>query len=491
MASVIEKTIRKTVGKGLGKVAEFNRHRLPALDKPHPFLTGIHKPLREEFTLTDLKVEGAIPDSLDGRYLRIGPNPITDPDPRAHHWFIGDGMSHGIRLRDGKAEWYRNRWVRSNAVSKALGEPPAPGVRRQFSDNANTNIIGINGRTFAIVEAGGGPIELNDELETVQHNPFDGTLKGSYSAHPHLDPLTGEMHSICYDAMAGDNVWHVVVDQNAKVIRELPIPVQDGPSIHDCQITENYVLVFDLPATLSMKMMLAGYTIPFHWNADHPARVGLLPRTGTADDIIWCDVDPCYVYHPANAFETEDGKVIVDVVAHDSMYARSTLGPDSKHSAFERWTIDPATRKTDRAMFHDCKQEFPRYDERLTCKPYRYVYSVGLAAEDHVEMTVGDTRLFKHDLESGTTVEHDFGANRHPGEFVFVPRSDAAAEDEGWLMGLVVDMNDEHSELVILNADDFGGEPQAIVQIPHRIPPGFHGNWVPGQPAKRGTAGTS
>lgn len=479
MASTIENSIRKTVNKGLGKVAAFNRARLPELDRPHPFLSGIHAPLREEFTLTDLAVSGAIPPELDGRYLRIGPNPITDPDPRAHHWFIGDGMAHGVRLGDGRAHWYRNRWVRSNAVSDALGEARAPGDRRPFSDNANTNIVGIDGRTFAIVEAGGGPIELNDELETVAHNPFDGTLDGAYSAHPHVDPASGELHAICYDVMATANIWHVVVDRHAKVIRREPVPVKDAPSIHDCQITEHYVLIFDLPATLSMKMMLAGYGLPFHWNEAHPARVGLLPRTGTADDVIWCEVDPCYVFHPANAFETDDGRVIVDVVAHDSMYARSTLGPDSKHSAFERWTIDPRARRVAREVLHDHKQEFPRYDERLTTRPYRYVYAVSLEAADRIELSIGDTRLFRHDLDTGDTRAHDFGPNRFPGEFVFVPRHVDAAEDDGWLLGLVVDMNDEHSELVILNAGDFDGEAQARVHLPHRIPPGFHGNWVP------------
>ena len=119
-------------------------------------------------------------------------------------------------------------------------------------------------------------------------------------------------------------------------------------------------------------------------------------------------------------------------------------------------------------------------DERLSCQPYRYAYVTGLPPEDHIELTIGHTVLFKHDLETGQTTEHDFGPNRHPGEFVFIPRSADAAEDAGWLMGLVVDMNDQHSELVLLNADDFEGAPQAVIHIPHRIPPGFHGNWVPG-----------
>lgn len=478
MSNVIEKTIRATVTKGMGKVAEFNRRRLPDLDKPNPFLNGIHKPMEREETITDLRVHGEIPAALSGRYLRIGPNPIGKTDPNSYHWFLGDGMAHCIHIADGRADWYRNRWVRSTSVSTALNEAPAAGPRRGVFDTVNTNIIGHAGRTYALVEAGSWPVELNDELETIAHNPFDGSLDVSFSAHPHLDPNTGEMHAICYDATTNDKVWHVVVNTLGKVTRQEPIPVSDGPSIHDSQITENYVLVFDLPVTLSMKMMLAGYRFPYKWNPSHDARVGLCPRNGNTVDTIWCDVDPCYVFHPANAFETQDGKVIVDVVAHDKMFARSKIGPDSQYSRFERWTIDPEIKNVERKILHDHKQEFPRYDERKTCKPYRYAYSVALPVEDHVEIEIGGTQLFKHDVENGGTETHEFGVNRHPGEFVFIPRSENAAEDEGWLMGLVVDMNDEHSELVILNADDFSGEPQAVIHIPHRIPPGFHGNWV-------------
>jgi carotenoid cleavage dioxygenase len=94
------------------------------------------------------------------------------------------------------------------------------------------------------------------------------------------------------------------------------------------------------------------------------------------------------------------------------------------------------------------------------------------------EEFVGATSLYKHDLETSARQVHDFGENRFPGEFVFVPASADAAEDEGWLIGLVIDMNDETTELAILDARDFEGEPVATVKLPHRVPPGFHGNWV-------------
>ena len=478
MASVIEKTIRAAVTPVMGAVSNFNRKRLDAPEGGHPYLTGVHKPMTEEVTLADLSVEGEIPAQLDGRYLRIGPNPVDTPEEASYHWFTGDGMAHGVRIAEGKAEWYRNRWIRSNKVSDTLGEARKPGTRKPRTDNANTNIVGINGRTFAIVEAGGFPVEMSAELDTIAHNPFDNTLNHAFSAHPHLDPATGEMHAICYDAPVMDTVWHVVLDKEGKVRREEPIPVRQGPSIHDCQITENHVLVFDLPATFSMKRMLAGYAFPYDWNPEHGARVGLCPRDGLGMETIWCELDePCYVYHPANAFETADGKVIVDVVVHESTYARSTFGPGGKWSRLERWTVDPVSQKVDRKILDDRPQEFPRYDERKTMQPYRYIYDIALAGHPD-ELDMAGNELFKHDLEDGSKLVRDFGPGRHPGEFVFLPRAPDSAEDEGWLIGLVIDTEQDKTELQILNADDFLGAPQAVIHLPHRIPPGFHGNWV-------------
>ncbi|MDZ3832584.1 MAG: carotenoid oxygenase family protein [Sphingopyxis sp.] len=478
MSSKVETMIRGAVTKGIGKVADFNRKRLPVPADAHPFLTGIHQPMTEELTLEALRVDGEIPASLAGRYMRNGPNPALPPDPASYHWFTGAGMVHGIRVEGGKALWYRNRWVRGEEACQALNEPLPPGRRLDRFDAPNTNVVGIAGRTFAIVEAGGMPAELNDTLDTLAHNPFDDTLAGAYTAHPHRDPFTDETHAVTYKGDEPNKVWHVVLDADAHVIREEAVAVSDGPSIHDCAITENYVLVLDLPVTFSMKALLAGYRFPYEWNTDHPARVGLLPRQGAGTDILWVPVDPCYVFHPGNAFETADGKVIVDMVVHETMFARSKRGPDSERSRLERWTIDPAAGKTHRAVIHDHPQEFPRYDERRTTRPYRYLYTVALPDCDAVEMAIADTRLFRHDTERCETIVRDFGPGRHPGEFVFVPRGPDGAETDGWLIGLVVDMNDQHSELVILNADDFAGLPQATIHLPHRIPPGFHGNWV-------------
>jgi 8'-apo-carotenoid 13,14-cleaving dioxygenase len=480
MASAVETTIRKVVGKGVLALASVNRRRLKAPAAGHPYLTGIHTPLEEEVTLAGdaLRVTGTIPAALNGRYLRNGPNPALPPDPASYHWFLGAGMVHGLAIKDGRASWYRARWVRGREACARLGETVPPGPRSPGNDAPNTNIIGIAGRTFAIVEAGGHPVELAHDLGTIAHNKFDGTLANSYTAHPHWCPATGERHAVCYKADVMDRVWHTVLDAKGHVIREEPIAVAHGPSIHDCAITPDHVLIFDLPVTFSMKKLIAGYGFPYEWNPDHRARVGVLGRTAPGDSVIWCDIDPCYIFHPANAFVDAEGRIIVDVCAHDRMFARSTFGPDSQAVPFERWTIDTAARRVDRQVVDARPQEFPRYDERRTGQPYRYAVTVALPQDDHGVMTMGDTRLYRHDLVAGGSALHDFGPGRHPGEFVFVPRPDSDAEDDGWYVGLVINADDETSDFVILNAADFTGPPAATIHLPHRIPPGFHGNWI-------------
>ena len=446
----------------------------------NPFLEGIYAAVADEVTTQSLPVSGKLPPELDGLYVRIGPNPITPPDPRFYHWFAGDGMVHGVRLQGGKALWYRNRFVRSTRVSAALGEDPAPGPRDPRTDTVNTNIIGHAGKLLALVEAGGFPVELDSVMGTVAHSNLDGTLTlGGFSAHPHRDPDSGELHAICYNGGNSAFIRHVVVGTDGRVRRELPIPVTDGPMIHDCALTARFVIILDLPVTFSLAAARAGVGFPYRWNKDHPARVGLLPREGGADDVIWCDVDPAQVFHPCNAYDLPDGRVVIDVAAHDRMFDTDhPNGPDGSVLTFERWTCDPVTRRVERRVIDTVPQEFPRFDERLTGKPYRFAYTVTMRDGAPDSMANGSSGVIRHDLETGARALHDFGTGKVPGEFVFVPRAADAAEDDGWLMGYVVDSRTDSTDLVVLNARDIATPPVAVVGLPRRVPLGFHGNWI-------------
>jgi carotenoid cleavage dioxygenase len=419
------------------------------------WLTDNFAPVTEEVTAIDLEVTGTLPPELDGRYVRNGPNPKAVEDPASYHWFTGDGMVHGVRLRDGRAEWYRNRWV-----------------RRDDEFGANTNVISQGGRTWAIVESSGIPIELTDELEPLGPNLFDGTLDEGYTAHPKLDPQTGELHAVSY-FWAWDHVRYTVVDPDARVRREVRIPVEVGPMVHDCALTENHVAVFDLPVTFDLDAAMAGARLPYAWNPDHGARVGLLPREGEADDIRWFEVDLCYVYHPLNAFEDADGHVVIDVIRHPKMFDRDRLGPNDGATRLDRWTFDLAAGVVKEETLDDTYAELPRVDERLVGRPHRYGYAIAFGGPMHHGGAV------KYDLRAGTATHRSYGPDRFTDELVFVPRSPDAGEDDGWLLSYVYDGATDRSDLVVLAADDFTGDPVATVHLPQRVPYGFHGNWMP------------
>jgi carotenoid cleavage dioxygenase-like enzyme len=439
-------------------------------NSPNPYLTGVHTPMRQELTIENLPVTGTIPLALDGRYLRMGPNPRT-PNPAKYHWFSGDGMIHGIRIEKGRALWYRNRWIRSTAVSKALGEERVEGPRNAF-DTVNTNVVRFARRTLGLVEAGSTPVEIGERLETLRYTDFGGTLHGSFTAHPHVDPLTGEMHGICYDVSRRRAIRYVVVTPEGRVRREVKIPIRHGPMIHDCAFTRRFAIILDLPVTFSLLAGITGHSFPYRWRSSHAARVGLLPREGDAADIIWCPIEPCYVFHAVNSYDATDGTVILDVIVHDRMFSRIKAGPDSQRSGLERWIIDPATRRVERITIDPTPQEFPRPDERRLGQPYRYAYTMAMTG-----WFLG-SGLYKHDLQAGTRQTHDFGPQRHPCEFMFVPAHAEAEEDEGWLIGFVIDAREKATDLVILDARNFEAAPQASIRIPHIVPPGFHGNWL-------------
>jgi 8'-apo-carotenoid 13,14-cleaving dioxygenase len=437
---------------------------------PNPYLTGVHTPMREELTIENLPVTGTIPPALDGRYLRMGPNPRS-PNPAKYHWFSGDGMIHGIRIEKGRALWYRNRWIRSAAVSKALGEERVEGPRNAF-DTVNTNVVRFARRTLGLVEAGSTPVEIGETLETLRYTDFGGTLHGSFTAHPHVDPLTGEMHGICYDVSRRSAIRYVVVTPEGSVRREVKIPIRHGPMIHDCAFTRRFAIILDLPVTFSVLSGISGHSFPYRWKSAHPARVGLLPREGQAKDIIWLPIEPCYVFHAVNSYDAPDGTVVLDVIVHDRMFSRIKAGPDSQRCALERWILDPITRRVERITLDPTPQEFPRPDERRLGQPYRYAYTMAMTG-----WFLG-SGLYKHDLQAGTRQTHDFGPGRHPCEFMFVPAHLEAGEDEGWLVGFVINAITKATDLVILDARNFGAAPRASIRIPHIVPPGFHGNWL-------------
>ncbi|MEW4568150.1 carotenoid oxygenase family protein [Tautonia sp. JC769] len=456
-----------------------------------PFLGGNYAPVFEEIEAENLRVVGRIPDGLEGMYVRNGPNPQFPPLGN-YHWFDGDGMLHGVLLRGGRAS-YRNRWVRTRgfveeresgrAIWGGLGDPPNPALLAQgkpmFKNAANTSVVWHDGKFLALWEGGEPHVISVPDLGTVGPHDFAGRLRHAFTAHPKIDPETGEMFCFGYQPVR-PYLQYSVVDAGGTLRSTTPIDLPRPVMMHDFAITEHHAIFMDLPATFSVMRMLSGG--PFlSFEPDRPSRFGILPRDGDGSQIRWFESPSCYVFHTLNAFEVGDDVVLVACRYEQFPGALGMGGPAAEGRPdapgpiddaprLHRWRFNLATGRATEETLDDLPCEFPRINDALTGRPARFGYVMD-----------GDMAGFlKVDLRGGPTLRHRHGPGRFGGEGVFVPRPDAASEDDGWLMTYVFDQGNGTSELVVIDTLAFDEEPVARVLIPSRIPYGFHGTWLPG-----------
>ena len=444
----------------------------PCLENPY-LSSGNFAPVVGETTAIDLRVRGRIPEDLDGRLLRIGPSPIGPRDPVLYHWFTGTGLVHGLRLRGGRAEWYRSRFTLSTDAVQALGKAPISGPGSPDLP-VNTSVVVVGGRVHAVVEAGASPIELDYELNSVARSDFGGTLQGGFTAHPKGDPATGELVAITYDP-SRPTLRYVAVDAAGRAETRADIPTPHLPMVHDVGITQHFIVVLDLPVTFQPEKH-PGHAFPYFWNNERGARVGLLPRNGDLNGLTWFEVPPCFVFHIVNSYETARGEVVVDVVRHPRSFDRNPNWPEEGAPLLVRWTLDRARGTVTERVLDDHKGEFPRINDSCSGRDYRYAYTAHWWGD---RLSTGPA--YKHDVRNARTEVHDFGLGRASLEPLFVPRIGATDEDDGYVICYVFNAERDASDVVLLSAQDFAGPPLAIVELPVRVPFGFHGGWVPEQ----------
>jgi carotenoid cleavage dioxygenase len=431
-------------------------------------LSDNYGPVADELTSFDLQVTGAIPPELCGLYVRNGANPKSGT---SSHWFMGDGMVHGVRLESGRAVWYRNRWVRTTKLERDLDAMDPATMMDRTASAANTHVVGHAGRIFAL-EEGHFPYELSQELETLGCESFGGRLETAFTAHPKLCPITRELHFFGYGVLPPHLVYHVL-DAKGALVHSAEIAVPGPTMMHDFMITRDHAIFMDLPVTFSLEKAIKG-EIPLGWDPDYGARIGILPRMGSNRDVRWFEIDPCYVFHPMNAW-VEGDVVFCDVGRHESMWRESMN--DFPPSYLHRWEFDLTTGKVAERQLDDVAHAFPRVDDRAVGLRNRYGWAIASRPGEEPGFGAAGV-LLKYDLERGTSAVHDFGPSAQPGEFVFAQASDSAAEDEGYALGFVYDKARDASDLVILDASEPSKRPVARIEMPRRVPHGFHGSWI-------------
>jgi carotenoid cleavage dioxygenase len=228
----------------------------------------------------------------------------------------------------------------------------------------------------------------------------------------------------------------------------------------------------DLPVVFDVERALQG-TLPYAWSETYGARLGVMPRGGSNADVRWFEIEPCYVFHPLNAWAAGH-EVVLDVARYPHMWRESAT--DFARAALHRFRIDLAGDRVREEPLDDAGIEFPRVDPRREGQRNRWGYAVSFAEGVDGPRTDG---LIQYDLERASSVRHDFGPGRSPGEAVFAPASAASGECEGYAIALVHDEARDTSELAILDATAFDKPPVATVALPQRVPYGFHGSWIP------------
>ena len=380
------------------------------------FQVGDYAPVADELTEFDLPIEGALPAELDGWYLRNGPNPRQ----ATAHWFTGDGMIHGVRIEGGRAKWYRNRWVRTDSFVEDFPLYNADGTRNLRASIANTHVVNHAGKTLALVESS-LPYEITNDLETVGAYDFGGKLVDSITVLPMICSITVELYFFGYGNIFAPHVTYHRADANGELTINRPLDVKALTMMHDFALTANHVVFMDLPIVFNLDVAIKGdRDMPYRWDDDYGARLGVLRRDDPFGEVRWFEIDPCYVFHVANAHDSDDGKsIVLQAIRYHELW-RSDGGFDAE-GVLWTWAIDLQVGTVAERQLDDRSVEFPR---------------------------------------------------------IVPSASGPADESNGWYLGYAYDPTRDGSDLVIVDASDFTGKPVATIKLPARVPYGFHGNWI-------------
>jgi len=469
------------------------------------FLMGSYEPLANEYVIDDASIVGHIPRELNGAYyLAVTNQHFRPPNPDRFHWFDGDGATHAFRLHDGRASYY-NRLVETDGLKAEIragralyngffgrgkAQPPLPAGAPQLKGVAGVNVITLAGRVLGLHELNAFYWDLDPyTLETRGKFAFDGR-NAMLTAHPHMDHHTGEylFYALDNEALTID-AFAAAPDGGVLWNHRIAIPF--STFLHDFMFTEHY-LIFALGPIrfnpLEPGRVESGRSA---WSYDAESGLRLLVVDRATGAQRWFESDAYTIDHHLNAYE--DGTTIVfDATVTnierrvpglnvDDFFPFTHFGEPSPLSAPELWrfVVDLAagTFKHDRVGAFSA--EFVRPNETIMGRAHRYGYMAGVdAPRPHSH---GFNVLVKHDYATGNSAFQRLSTNDDmtSGEPIFIPREGATAEDDGWILCVWGDPRRNTSELVILAAQDFEGEPVARVRLDHHVPIGFHGNWIP------------
>jgi len=461
----------------------------------HPNLNGNYAPLRMECEINDLIIDGEIPQDLYGSFYRNGPDPQFPP-LNQYHWFGGDGMIHAFHFENGRVS-YLNRWSKTSKwkQERKAGKSLIDGLNPMNSDpqwdpkgedgTANTNIMFHAGKLLALEEAH-VPFELDPiTLESKGAYDYGGKLKSPMTAHPKIDPVSGDMYGFSYTAgnFFSSKMSYFVINSKGELKSYEEFEAPFASMVHDFMVTDQHIIFPIFPLTIDFDRIMKGNS-PIAWEPDKGTHVGVMPRDGTVQDIQWFDSEAKYVFHPMNAY-TKDGKIIADVMQFEEAplfpHADGTKGDPKKAEArLNRWEInlESNSRSFKSDYLDENMGEFPRLDERLSTLEYRHGYYASGIGE--LPDGYSFNSIVHHDHVKGSIESYTLNMHDSLGEPVFIPKNKTSEEGDGYLLTIAHRAIENRSDLLILDASNVSKGPIAVAKLPHRIPHGFHGNWRQG-----------
>ncbi len=468
--------------------------------------SGILKPLRFEADIIDVEVEGVIPPELNGTFHRVHPDQQFPPMFDSDQFFNGDGLISLFKFRGGKVD-FKQRYAQTDkfklerAAGKALfgayRNPLTddPSVKGRIRGTANTNAVVHAGKLMALKED--SPALLMDPLtlETFGYTNWGGKCSSqTFTAHPKIDPLTGNMIAFSYASkgLITRDCTFMEISPTGELLREVWFEVPYYCMMHDFGVTEDYAVFHIVPCVSSWDRLEA--KLPhFGFDTTLPVYLGILPRKGEAKDMKWFKSPNLFCSHVMNAFN-DGSKIYFDTpVAKNNMFPffpdihGTPFNREEGRSFMTRWTVDYNSKgdefeKVERLTDH--MGEFPRIDDRYATQNNRYGWLLVMDASlpfNGPSARASGLRINNlgfMDLHTGKQSLWFCGPDCLIQEPCFIPKSPASPEGVGYVVALIDNIVLNYSELAIFDALAVENGPIGRAKLPFRLRQGLHGNWM-------------